>query len=116
MEHVPRHAFARWDLRRLNKETVEGEDPIDDDADMEAGQRRLTAKNMVRKMCSFPAVFNCDFKSFGNTMFGPTPRPARVLMPVEKIFRNSLRSSQKSHYRFGTIPEMGGFHPFPSGI
>ena len=28
---------CRWELKRLTKEVAEGEDPIDDDADMEAG-------------------------------------------------------------------------------
>lgn len=44
-----RNKKRAWDLRRLNKETVEGEDPIDDDADMEALKRDLEEDPELRK-------------------------------------------------------------------
>ena len=40
---------GRWELKRLTKEAAEGEEPIDDDADMEALKRNLEEDPELRK-------------------------------------------------------------------
>ena len=44
-----RKSQRKWELKRLNREAAEGEEPLDDDADMEALKRDLEEDAELRK-------------------------------------------------------------------
>lgn len=49
----------RWELKRLAKEAAEGEDPIDDDADMEAARKMpCTVQSFFSKLLNKLRVVN----------------------------------------------------------
>lgn len=58
----------RWELKRLTKEAAEGEDPIDDDADMEAMPCTIILQTLVIKLSIESSLSNCHALSIKNTV------------------------------------------------